>query len=388
MLTLSEMFTPLDKDTVLASILDVAEVVGLPVSAWQSGSVVREILEVVAQKIADFTQTTSAIASGGLLDFAAGGWLTLLAISAFGQNRTPATFGTTTVNLTNISAVSYVIAAGDLHFLNSSTGKTYVNTTGGSLLLGGGTLTVTILADESGSSSNAVPGAINALVTPLLGVTMTNPTSLIANDEETDTALRIKCRASLAAASPNGPADAYNYFATAAVRSSDGSSVGVTRTKVVQTNGNVTVYIASAAGAVPGAFDNPATDLGAVHALIQSKCVPTGITESTVSATELPVLVAATIYLKHGSTLDPSVAKQNILTQLQSYFKEAPIGGYDIGAGGKIYVDAIVGQIYQAAPAEFIEVVVTTPVGTSVSVTASQVAVLTSVVANFTIVNT
>jgi len=388
MLTLSEMFTPLDKDTILSSMLSVAQSLGFPITAWQSGSVPREILEVIAQKIADFTTTTSAIASGGLLDYATGGWLTLLARSLYGLTRTPATFGTTTESLSNSSGVAYVINAGDLHFLNGSTGATYTNTTGGTLGASGGTLDVQIIADQSGTSFNATASAINSLVTPLLGVTMSNASPLTANDEETDEELRERCRESLAAASPNGPGDAYDFFAKAATRLSDGSNVGVTRTLVVSAgNGSTTVYVASATGAIAGTMGNPATDLGAIHDEIQKNCVPTGFAETTVSAVAHNILVSATVYLKHGSTLAPSVAQDQILVQLQNYFKTIPIGGFDIGSGGKVFVDALIGQIYQAS-GEFIEVTISSPGGASVALAQNEVAVITSVGANFTITST
>lgn len=384
-LTLQDMFTPSDRDTVLASLLQIAEDVGLPVEAdaWQPGGVYREILVVVAQKLADLTEVTSAIAAGGLLDFASGGWLTLLAKSAFGVDRILKTFGTTTESMTNNSVTTYVIAAGDLHFLNATTGKTYTNTTGGTLTSGGGTLDVTIIADESGTDSNAVPGDIDSLVTPLLDVVVTNATALSATDDERDSDLKQRCRDKLAALSPNGAAAAYDYFAKSAVRDSDGSNVGVTRVKTTQTNGSVTVYVANASGPVSGTAGDPTTDLGAVNLLIQSKCVPTGITATVVSAAQFSLLVEADIYLKHGSSLDSTTAKQLVLEQLQDYFETIPIGGYDIGSGGRVFVAALTGQIFQAHE-DIIDVVITTPSSDAVLNT-NEVAVLTSLAASFTI---
>lgn len=389
MSTLAELFVPLTKDDVLASLLSVAADVGLPTTAWQSGEPGREILEVTAQKIADLTNVTTAQAAGGLLDFAVllpdPKWLRLTAASMYGVTWIPATFGTCDVLLTNASGVGYTPAAGDLHFLNSVTGQTYTNTTGGVLASGGGTLTVTVVADVAGTAANANPGEISALVTPLLGVTMTNADPLLGRDDETSVALAQRCRDKLAAASPNGAADAYRYFATTSTRQ-DGSSVGVTRVLVVQANGALTVYCASASGGIPGSAGDPTTDLGAVNVQIQSQCVPTGIIVTVATAVAHTITVAAVVYLRHGSTLTEANARTAILTKLTEYFSNVPIGGYDIGAGGTLFLSALVGQVFQAHP-DIIDVVMVSPLVDTPFV-ASDVAVCDSIAGDFLIVPT
>ncbi len=384
MLTLAEMFTPMTKDEILEGMLTLADSLGFPTSAWQPGSVAREILEICAQQLANTSEVVSSVAAGGLLDYATGGWLTLLAKSFYNLDRIEATFGTGSVTLTNASGVGYVIAANDIHFLNSTTGATYTNTTGGTLSAAS-TLTLDIIADEAGSASNAVATQIDELVTPLLGVTVANAAALTASDAESDDQLRARCRASLAAASPNGPSDAYNYFATSAVRE-NGSSVGVTRSKVLQTQGDITVYVASDSGAISGTAGDPTTDLGAVNENIQDNCVPTGMTATVATAIATNTAVTADVYLKSGSTITPAEAKQLILTQLQTYWKTIPIGGFDIGSGGKIFLDAVVGQIFQAHP-DIIQAEITAPL-VDVSLSEFQVSALTSTTASFTIYTT
>src|ERR1700744_1775401 len=94
--TLAELFTPATSDGVFSSMLTIAQQVGLPATAWQPISVGREILAITAQEIANFSVIAQGgAAAGGLLDFATGDWLTLLAISNFGVPRISATFGTT-----------------------------------------------------------------------------------------------------------------------------------------------------------------------------------------------------------------------------------------------------------------------------------------------------
>ncbi len=354
-LSLSDLFTPLTRDEVLESLIEIAQAVGLPATSWQTGSVGRTILVVFAQKFSDMTEVISLVAKGGLLDYATGGWLRLLARSVYGVEFIAATFATGTVTLTNASLVSYTggsaIAAGDIHFVNTTSGKTYTNTTGGDLAASGGTLDVTVIADEVGTDSNASAGEVDALVTVLPGVTCTNAAPVVGLDDETDPDLRQRCRDKLASLSPNGAAAAYSYFSKSAVNSS-GIPIGVTRVKVIGDSpiSQVTVYVAKAGGGVTGTAGDPSTDLGAINLLLQTKCVPTGITMTLASAVVHNIAVTCTVYVSADSTLTATEMKNLVVAKITSYFATVPIGGFDIGSGGRVFLDAIIGQIFQASP--------------------------------------
>jgi len=377
--TLQQLFTPLTADQVFASTLQIAAEVQLPVTAWQDLSCGREVLFVTSQLAANYTVGSFAgSAAGGLLDYATGDWLTLLGISNFGVTRIAATFGATTEQLTNVAAVDYTFAAGEFVMLNSVTGVAYTNAdpftlTSGSLA-SPTVLTIAIVAETAGTAGAASAGQITSLQTPLLGVSCTNLTAVTGTDEQDDESLRALCRLSMARASPNGPQDAYNYFAITAVRAS-GETVGITRTNVVQGNGTNIVYVATASGAVTGDELDPLTDLGAVHLNIQTNCVPTGIAEVTVSATNLSISVTGVVWRARGSTTSDAAIQQAITTQLTSYLAAAPIGGYNIGAGGRIFVDALIGQIFQALPGQIVQCTLSVPAA-DVPVASNEVPVL------------
>jgi hypothetical protein len=131
---------------------------------------------------------------------------------------------------------------------------------------------------------------------------------------------------------------------------------------------------------------NPATDLGAVHANIQKNCVPTGITETTTSPATHNIQVTSDIYLKHGSTLSTPDARAAVLTRLTTYFSTIPIGGFDIGAGGRVFLDAIIGQIFQAHP-DIVQATLSLPAG-DVTIATGEVAILTSIATDFAIHST
>lgn len=367
--TLQTLFEPKTRDQILEQILGVAQAVGLPIEAWQEGSVGRQLMTVFAQKLADYSQVGALAAGGGLLGYAEGDWLTLLAQELYLIDRIPATSGTCSVLLTNSSGVAYVLAAGDVRVVNGATGATYTSTGGGSLGAGG-SLTLTVQADEPGTASNAAVGAINALVTPLLGVTVSNTTACVGTDEETDAALVERCRDSLGRASPNGPAEAYSYFAKTATRSADDTLIGVTRVNVEQGELTVTVYVADSDGPIETA------DLADVNTAIQENCVPTGYTATVVNATAVTVPVTSTVYLSPGSSLSIADLTAAVEERLTAYFSAAPIGGYVV-SGGFIFQSAIIGEIFQAAP-DIIKVVLSAPAA-DVPLDPNEVAVLGAV---------
>lgn len=370
-ITLQTLFEPKTRDQILEQILGVAQAVGLPIEAWQEGSVGRELMTVFAQKLADYSTVGALAAGGGLLGYATEDWLTLLAQELYLIERIPATSGTCSVTLTNSSAVAYVLAAGEVRVVNGTTGETYTSTDGGNLNALGGSLVLTVQADEPGTASNAAVGAINALVTPLLGVTVTNTSACVGTDDETDTALVARCRDSLGRASPNGPAEAYSYFAKTATRTADGTLIGVTRVNVVQGELTVTVYVADSDGPLESA------DLSDVNTAIQENCVPTGYTATVANATGVTVPVTCTVYLSPSSSLSIADLTSAVNERLVDYFATAPIGGYVV-AGGFIFRSAIIGEVFQAAPADIIKVDLAAPAA-DVPLNPNQVAVLGTV---------
>jgi phage-related baseplate assembly protein len=352
----------------LASILQIAEELSLPVRAWQPGSVARTILTLVAQSIANVSAAVTPIAAGGLLDYASGAWLTLLAQNGYAVTRIEATAGTTDVVLTNTTGIAYPVAAGDLRFFNDDPDNAaeYTSITGGTIPAFG-QLTVTVQADQPGTASNAAAGQITGMLTPIQGVSSTNPEPLVGTDEESDDALRQRCREALAALSPNGPRDAYDYVAKTTTKA-DGSNAGITRTAVSDANATILVWLAQADGAVEP------TIVDLVNTQIQTKCVPSGFTATVVTANALSIPITCTVYLSQGSTLNSDGATQLIQDQLTSYFSTIPIGGFNIGVGGQVLYDALIGQIYNASN-QFITVTLASPAGDT-ALSADQVATL------------
>lgn len=374
--SLADLTTPATRAEVQASIYEVLTTLGVNTSSWQEGAVVRSIIVGVSAVLAAFSSLQANVAASGFLDLAEGDWLTLCARYVYGVDRIEATFAAGSVTLTNGGGGIYSADVGDLIVANPTTGKTYRNDASFTLS-GGQTLVVPVVATEAGSASASASGAITALVTSLLGVSVTNAAALTALDAERDPALRLRCREKLGALSPLGPWDAYAYAARNAKRST-GETTGITRTRVLKDGyGNVTLVVANATGAVGGTIGNTATDLGAVDEAAQLTAAPLAVTLGTQSAVAVAVPVVYSLYAYNTSGYSDEQLAEFVLTALQEFFSAQPVGGALLAPGdatGYLYVDALRAAMSRAVPETF-HVVLSLPAA-DVALTSTQVATL------------
>lgn len=164
-----------------------------PVTNWEPGSVAWSLIQSDAQALADLSLTQAQVAAGGFTQ----SWITpptfgpppdgycdLLSQNIYNRQRIQGGSTTGLVVLSNAGSTQ-TISVGQL-LIASATGQQFTNTTGGSLT-GGGTLTITIQAVQSGAGyndiptydpNNLIPGGnyITNLISPLLpGVSVSNP---------------------------------------------------------------------------------------------------------------------------------------------------------------------------------------------------------------------
>lgn len=351
-LPIDQLIRPLTRDEVKASIYRILKALGLPVTAWQEGSVARTLIAILAALFAGYTEVMALAIRAGFLDLAEGIWLTLLAKHVYNVARLEATFAAGIVVVDNAGGGSYAFDPEEVIFINTATKKTYTNTaafTVGPMETG---RQVTVRATEAGSGSSAAAAQIDAFETKFLGLSCSNPAALIGFDEESDPALRQRCRDSLGALSPNGPEAAYVFIAKSA-RRADGTPIGVTRVYVAPAlgDGSVYVYLATASGAVPGAPDDPNTDLGIVAREIFRKAVPNGVTAYVESAVPKSVALAVDVWVDAGASLTDAEVRALVEQKLRDYFTSIPIGGHVLAPGaGRIPWRALIGQVEAASP--------------------------------------
>lgn len=351
--TFEELMQPITAEEFLESEISVAADIGLPTTAWQELSVVREMLYVDAHSCAQVSSSTNPTVRGGLLDWAEGPWLTLLADQVYDVQRIVSDFASGTMTLGDTTGAPYSFDPGDIRVLNEDTDTTHTNTTGGTIPANG-TVSVTMLADSPGTESNVTSASTLSLITSLPGRTVAYLTDLIGQDEELDPALRQRCRDSLGRASPNGPAAAYDYFAKSAVRS-DGTTIGVTRTRRVESNGTVTLYVADADGVVIS------TDVDFILAAINLNCVPTGFTALVYSATLLPVALAMTLTRDPNSTESDAAVEARITAAIIELFSIVPVGGKDSDSFKGVRISTLITTVRVAGGSAITDVVFSAP---------------------------
>ena len=163
---------------------------------------------------------------------------------------------------------------------------------------------------------------------------LVDPGALVGTDEESDEALRQRCRDALGALSPNGPKEAYAYVAKSATRPTDGSLIGVNRVSVSADTGTgvVTVYVADPDG--PLAL----LDLGYVNDEIQLKVVPIGITANVLNAVPITQPITVTVWAHRANNVTQAGIMGDISNALVAHFQTIPIGGDQLVEGGTGYI--------------------------------------------------
>lgn len=343
-LSLSDLFAPETRENVLADLLAVAAAVKLKTTAWQEGQPIRTALVLVSQKVADLTELTNVAVRGGLLDYAEGGWLTLLAASVYRVTRNPAQYAKgDSFSIANSGTESYDRAPGEITIAHNVTGKTYHNVADVSVAPGTTLPNVTFEADEVGTGSDAGPDTIQQLVTSAANIAITNARAVLGADEELDEDLRQRCRDKLGALSPNGPKEAYSYVVK--TPSLTPTSVPITRTQIVlnKATGVVTVYCATAAGAPT------VDDIAIADASIDRWATPWLVDAVATRAEQVVANLAYHVWIE-GSNLSVPQTEAVIAAALSRLFKIVPIGGHTIEPDGfgRVYVDTIKAEILRA----------------------------------------
>lgn len=365
-LPIDDLITPLTKAQVEATILDLLVAVGIPATSWSKKGTARTIIGVLAVIIAGFTVLMAAAIRGTILKYATSVWLTVLAKYVYGVERTAATFASTNVTLINAGGGDYSWGPGELIVQNSTTGKTYQNTA----LVALGPLsstTAAVRAIEVGAASSASAGEIDTLVTTALGVTCTNVSAAIGQDEQSDDELRQDCEDARGALSPFGTRAAYSYFAKhvpggAALTRADGTAIGVNRVQPVATAGTVAVYVATASGDVAGSATTPGDDLYLVAQSIYEHAAPLGVTVTTDNATVVDVVALYAVYANVNSGRTEAEIKNAVDDALTGWSATYPIGGLTInGTDYYMFLSKLRGIIASADEA-IVKVELTLPV--------------------------
>lgn len=377
---ITDILKPLTEQEILDLFYEAALIVGLPVTAWQTGEPIPAMLELLARVIAKlWNEGILPLLSAPFLDYTFGNVLTIVCFALYGTLRYEATFSEGFADVENRDGDTFNFSAGDIR-VRGSNGKIYTNITGGSLAAWDGISAyplledVTFRAEEIGSASTLVQGVDPLeVLSDQLGIVITQVSAWVGQDQERDDDLRVRARGAAAERSDGGPKLAYDRVLRSTKRP-DGSTIPVTRVQVLEPpgDGTLTIYVAGPSGAID------AGDIVLLQAAIAAKVEPLCAVPTVISATNVTIPITATMYVKRGSVPANVDLVSLAKVLLVEFFRTAQIGGFftsNVQLTGYVYADEIKSIISSAHPAVYL--VSTSNVDTVIS--ASGVPVLGAV---------
>jgi hypothetical protein len=432
MVDFADLVTLPTRAQIKAGIISVAQALTpgppLPVTSWVLGDPSERWVEISARLVDMFLSsiTTQAVRAmffdlstdpGDAGDLSLDqtprpGWLSAMGAGWWGVLRGGATYATGDLLVTNSGSTPATFApfaltarrvtagtdGGYPTFRNSADPAIYVGAGGTLTLAPGASATIPFIAEQLGSYSNAAPGQIAVMVTQSFGtLTCTNASPVLGDDREERAAYIARCRQQSAAASPNGPQDAYRYASTTGadglpLQLYDGSGATTVNRVYVSADsstGHVLVYLANPTGAATAAEVSSANgNINGITIAHTDGVVynpnPIGVVPDTATlgptitdavtgadgpsaATEVPIVVLGTARIKavpgYASLSLIASAQASIGASLSAYFSTIPIGGVDQVAGaGVVYRSDLSDTVRDGNPDDIVEGVIASPV--------------------------
>lgn len=341
-------------DEALATELAVASALSLPTTAWQPLGVTRGILGVNSQIVSDYSVNVNDIAQGGYASYAAlmvdakgveiTTWMDLISTDNYKVTRIPASYAVTDAtgfSATNSTGTTYgPYQPGQFHVANPLTKASYVNTA--VVSIGPGTTNFGVIADVVGAGSTSGAGAIIELLTPLIGVTVSNSKALVGSDQESNKLLLKRCQTKLGALSPDGPSAAYYFVATSILDPlqpfyNPAVVSKITRCSVVSNPGEVDVYVANAAGAVHGV-----AELGVSNASNTNPIIITTVAAHGLSDGDTVITKGIQGNTNANGTWTIAAASGSVLTLVGAVGNAGYTGGGTLEGGDLGLIDAAI----------------------------------------------
>lgn len=333
-LAITDVITLSTADEIEAEILSICVTKELPVTSWQSGSVIRTIIRILSESIALKGQLDVEASKGGLGDLASPEWAKVWADALYDVQYGTAEAATGLINAVNATNTNYDFDAGELIVANKINGKTYRNQAVISVPANDSLDDIAISSDEIGTVADAAPGDIIVVVNGLTGLTVTNPEAVLGSDEETTEALVRRARAKFSTLSPNGVKGAYDFVVQTPELCPTSSRITRSRTIADALTGLVSVYIANADGAPSGA------DVDIAQTAIDFWSEPWCVGATAIAAAELVVDVSYQVWLK--TSLTTAQVESYVSIALANHFASIPVGGVIIPPdSGSIYLERI-----------------------------------------------
>lgn len=327
-LSLEQLRSPPTREAILQFFIEQLSALGFPASSWQTGSIQRTLLLVFSRVLSDVAELVKQLAEFAFNQLSSGAALTAFSRSAYDNIRNPAIKTRGPFRLTSTAAIPYVLTPGQLLVTNPS-GVQFSNVSGGTLTASG-TLDVTFEALLAGSNGNIAPDSPLAFITPLAGVTVTNPGvpggswfTIAGQDQESDANLRLRNRTKWATLAVETPKDGVINIALNA-------SPAVRKVAVNDQNprgaGTVDVYVSGDTTPIGSA------DLSLVQTKLAARFFGDGNTRVKANAPPIVVLnITGTVYF--DANFGAAVVRANVEAALRNLIAVTPLGGSSYAPG-------------------------------------------------------
>jgi uncharacterized phage protein gp47/JayE len=296
---------------------------GIRADLWVPGGGYSTILTYAAQTYAIGMGLVTQGIRGMVLEFSSSPWLPVLAQYMYGVTVNVATFATGPITFVNSGGGTYNVSAYALTLQNPVSGVSYQNTAPFTISPSSTLANVQFAATVAGTVGNSGANTITSFVTPLLGVTATNPQPLAGTNGDSDQTIRQNCQDSLAARSYLGPTGAYRYAIATARNAGLPLNINRVGINLEPDSGFIDVYCASPSGTPTS------SDMAAAQSRINAVAEPGGV-QATVEAalttdlaTVSPIITVWTTDLVTPNATIKANATNALLTYLGGY----PIGG-------------------------------------------------------------
>lgn len=355
MLSLAQLTSSVTEEQALQLILDELTSLGYQATSWQSGSIQRTLIEMLAKAISDLSVTQARYNKGYYPSLAEEEFQDLLGEKVFGLTRNAAVSTLGKMTLTSSAAAPiHTWDAGELVIADKpeAPAQTFLVQESGTLNPGQ-SVEVSVEAQVGGAAGNVPANSTLYLWTPLVGVTVTNPpivdpvtSSLLTTwittfgaDKESNARYAERMQLRWAETQSPGTADGYKAIALAALPS-------MTRCDVREGafEGWVQITGATAEGGItPDEVDqildyfNGAID-GKVRVMVNDTLDVKPAAEVTTPALTLEISVDS-VYANDAAT--------RVTSALRNLFGSLPIGGEVVSPDttGKVYQSRMIEEV-------------------------------------------
>jgi uncharacterized phage protein gp47/JayE len=322
-LNLTDLQTPVTKESVRTVLLDLLACLDFPVDSWQDESAARSFVETQSHLLAVQSQSVARLALMAFLQTSTGSFLDALVQSHFDTTRNPAVASKFDVDMVNSGTATHNVTPGAV-LLRATNGQIFQSNESATVSAHA-TTTVEFIAQIAGAASNVNAQNLE-LVTPLAGVVAIYDGALITAgaDLESDTKLRERAMAKWGSLRIEKVDLGLISLARESAPSVHGVSVDADNPRGP---GTVDVYLSSETGTIGSG------DLALVQTALDAALFGTGTDEPAGLAVAAPlqtINLAATVYVRGANAED---VRTRLTAAWDDFLLDVPLGGFDLSPG-------------------------------------------------------